>query len=315
MSIEHPADNPTESLPSFDETTTVPLKHSDEVNSTKNWTGIQETYHAATGEVPVDQSDAVLTGRRTTEEELGERAKENSGHLPKVIAGFAATAILAGGAIFGYNKVTDDSTRGSAESPAPTPDNATTAVANPSEQAPSEAVDISDITGRPTPEQVDLALEGIPGDLSPLEAVQYYNSVMNIYSNSAEIDISTTPPTETATSKERGDELLRVIFGDYYASQDIENYNKSRLEFSSQFAAAEILRDEYSHTVKIIPDETTLQKIDDSTFTVDIDEIKEDSNSDPNTDGLDADYHGSITMTKDGNKWVVQSTENFGKIE
>lgn len=123
MSIEHP-EHRTDSLPSLDETAKVPVTHSDKVHGDENWSGVQETFHGTDARLDATQSDRVLTGQRTVEEELGERAKENKGHMPW-IAGAVATAIVVGGGL--VLKFTGGDKEGSAESPARTPDTTATA--------------------------------------------------------------------------------------------------------------------------------------------------------------------------------------------
>lgn len=124
MSIEHP-EHRTDNLPSLDETAKVPVTHSDKVHGDENWSGVQETFHGTDARLDATQSDRVLTGQRTVEEELGERAKENKGHMPW-IAGVVATAIVVGGGL--VLKFTGGDKEGSAENPAPTPDTTATAI-------------------------------------------------------------------------------------------------------------------------------------------------------------------------------------------
>jgi hypothetical protein len=125
MSIEHP-EHRTDNLPSLDETAKVPVTHSDKVHGDENWSGVQETFHGTDARLDATQSDRVLTGQRTVEEELGERAKDRKGHMP-LLAGVVTTALLVGGGIFGYNKATGSDKSGTAENPAPTPDTTATA--------------------------------------------------------------------------------------------------------------------------------------------------------------------------------------------
>lgn len=126
MSIEHP-EHRTDNLPSLDETAKVPVTHSDKVHGDENWSGVQETFHGTDARLDATQSDRVLTGQRTVEEELGERAKDRKGHMP-LLAGVVTTALLVGGGIFVYNKATGSDKSGTAENPAPTPDTTATAI-------------------------------------------------------------------------------------------------------------------------------------------------------------------------------------------
>lgn len=106
-------------MPPLDGTAEVPLKHSEDVNSEKNWRGVQKTFHGKKAKLKPEQTDDVLLGRAAA-------PAERPGFVKRAVIG--TTAVLATGVgVVGYNTLGGDDTEPSK------PQGSNSAPANPGE--------------------------------------------------------------------------------------------------------------------------------------------------------------------------------------
>ena len=188
------------------------------------------------------------------------------------------------------------------------PDNPTTSSVD---QAPDETeavdkvVDISKIDGRPTKEQIALAKEGIPGDLSPKEAVRYAAHIITIIETSGRFEIIDGEMIQTEESMAEGDELVRALFGDSVTDRDIERGREARSNISKIIYSNEIMHGSF---IRITSHENISDPVDlgNGLYTVrydDISTIKSDKEISKNLVNLDRDIGCEVDIAKTNGKW------------
>ena len=176
-------------------------------------------------------------------------------------------------------------------------------------------VSIAGERGVPTAEQIETAKQGIPGELSPADAIRYAGDIMNIYVKSGDVSIVGTEYVETPESIDEGSELLEAIHGPYLESTLTDNQQAARLAMSGYVASSEVLHTDVDSLTQFVPDVTTLVESG-TTASMEYDNFNDDNNDNPNMDGRDADWRMSATLIKDNgaNLWYVVDQSNLGQI-
>ena len=176
-------------------------------------------------------------------------------------------------------------------------------------------VSIAGERGVPTAEQIEAAKQGIPGDLSPSDAIRRAGDIMNIYVKSGDVSMVGTEYVETPESIDEGSELLEAIHGPYLESTLIDNQQAARLAMSGYVAASEVLHTDVDSLTQFVPDVTTLVESG-TTASMEYDKFNDDNNDNPNMDGRDADWRMSATLIKDNsaNLWYVVDQTKISQI-
>lgn len=226
------------------------------------------------------------------------------GHFPLVVGGLAVTTAAIVGGYF--------ATKGDADpASAPKKDPEASAPVVPGETEISNEVTLEGVTSKPTAEQVELAKQGIPGDLSVAEAVAYAGDIINIHTNGGEFSFGEgSTIIESESSQAEGDEILTALYGSYLSTTADGGVNSrnARLQVGSRVASAVALGDEPNTSIEWIPDTTSETNNPDGTISIEFDEVI--STDIPTL----ADVYGNsedrvvAVLSNENNRWYLVST-------
>lgn len=236
--------------------------------------------------------------------ERAQRAKKEAAALIAVLA-LSACASGESGSNVEAAPVTPTTSNSATESPTQAPSETVAPVV----ETESTTVSISEVRGKPTPEQIELAMQGIPGNLNPVEAAEYAGDILNIYNKSAEGEIDPNVPfgfTETAESAEQGRAILEALYGKFVNGEEAQANLRARLILSGHVQASVGLGDEVDILLQYDADPSSVGE-EPGRALVEYDAIYTDNLESPNLDYLEEDQLGvTMILARDGDNWTVE---------